>query len=200
MIIATTLLETAHGTFSVSTHEDGTGQRCLSMSHGDLSDAGTAVRLHSSCIFGEALMATDCDCGPQLHTTMQEITKRGAGAIVYLFQEGRGAGLDLKIRGMETQRVRGVNSYEAYASLGLGRDMRDYSVAGTALADLGMAEQVTLISNNPLKRQALEELGYQVESQIALSYEVSKHAYEYLLMKQVEGDHTVDFGKIKFVG
>ncbi|MEI7033339.1 GTP cyclohydrolase II [Streptomyces pratensis] len=200
MIIATTVLETAQGEFNVSTHGvEGSAERCLSISQGDLSEAGTVVRLHSSCIFGEALAACDCDCGPQLVTAMQEVDKRGSGAIVYLYQEGRGAGLDFKIQGMERQRVRGINSYQAYESLGLPRDLRDYALAGTALADLGFARAVTLMSNNPTKRKALEELGYTVEAQFALSYAVSQRAYDYLMMKQVEGDHSLDFDKISFV-
>lgn len=170
------------------------------MSQGDLSEPGTVIRLHSSCIFGEALLACDCDCGPQLATAMQEVNRRGSGAIVYLYQEGRGAGLDLKIEGMERQRLRGINSYQAYDSLGLPRDLRDYSLAGEALNDLGVAKAVTVMSNNPTKLKALEELGYTIQSQFALSYEVSQRAYDYLLMKQVEGDHSLDFGKINFVG
>ncbi|MCF3165788.1 GTP cyclohydrolase II [Streptomyces violaceoruber] len=200
MIIATTVLETAQGEFSVSTHgTEGSPERCLTISQGYLGAAGTVVRLHSSCIFGEALSACDCDCGPQLATAMQEVDKRGSGTIVYLYQEGRGAGLDLKIQGMERQRIKGINSYQAYESLGLPRDMRDYSLAGTALADLGFAKTVTLMSNNPTKRSALERLGYVVESQFALSYTVSQRAYDYLKMKQVEGEHSLDFDKIDFV-
>jgi 3,4-dihydroxy 2-butanone 4-phosphate synthase/GTP cyclohydrolase II len=200
LILASTILETAHGTFTVSTHGDGGPERCLAIYRGDLSIPGTTVRFHSSCIFGETLLAYDCDCGQQLATALREIGTRRSGIVVYLYQEGRGAGLDMKIRGMECQRVQGVNSYEAYASLGLPRDLRDYSLAGTALADLKVAKTVTLLSNNPAKREALEGLGYVIDSQVAMSYQVSKRAYEYLLMKQVEGKHSLDFSRINFVG
>ena len=175
-------------------------ERCLTISQGDLTVPGVALRIHSSCIFGEALLANDCDCGQQLSTAMEEINRRGRGAVVYLYQEGRGAGIDLKIEGMERQRTRGLNSYESYASLGLPPDLRDYSLAGTALEDMSFAKRITLMSNNPSKCKALEELGYLVESQVALSYEVSWRAYDYLVMKQNEGQHTLDFNKISFVG
>jgi hypothetical protein len=33
-----------------------------------------------------------------------------------------------------------------------------------------------------------------------MSYQVSNRAYEYLLMKQVEGKHSLDFNRINFVG
>jgi GTP cyclohydrolase II len=199
VILASTVLETAHGAFNVSTHGAGGPEVCLSISLGDLSRDGTAVRLHSSCVFGEALSACDCDCGQQLATAMQEVARRGAGVVVYLYQEGRGAGLDLKIRGMEQQRLHGINSYQAYSSLGLPRDMRDYSLARVAMQDLKLTRNITLMSNNPSKRKAIEEFGYVVDDQIAMSYEVSKRAYDYLLMKQVEGRHTLNFDKIRFV-
>ncbi len=200
MILSTTILETAHGTYSVSMHQDNEGERCLTLSMGELHAPGTLVRLHSSCLFGEALMAYDCDCGQQLAMALEEISRRGAGVVVYLFQEGRGAGLDRKIEGMERQRVLGLNSYEAYESLGLARDVRSYRVAATALADLEVARAITLMSNNPTKLTAMEELGYKVESCLALSYEVNPRAYEYLLMKRTHGRHTLDFSKISFVG
>jgi GTP cyclohydrolase II len=199
VILASTVLETAHGTFDVATHgTDGT-ERCLSISQGDLQVDGTVVRLHSSCVFGEALLACDCDCGPQLATALEEINSRGAGLVVYLYQEGRGAGLDTKIRGMERQRLEGVNSYEAYSSLGLPRDLRDYSLAAVALQDLKVAKKVRLLSNNPTKRDALEKLGYTVVDLVAMSYQVSRRAYQYLLMKRAEGNHMLDFDKISFV-
>jgi GTP cyclohydrolase II len=200
VILASTVLETAHGAFDVSTHGADGPDRCLSISLGDLTGDGVAVRLHSSCIFGEALGACDCDCGPQLATAMREVARRGAGVVVYLYQEGRGAGLDLKIRGMEQQRRLGINSYEAYSSLGLPRDLRDYSLARVALADLFVAKNVTLLSNNPHKREAVESFGYVVDDQVAMSYEVSRRAYDYLLMKQKDGRHTLDLDKIRFVG
>jgi 3,4-dihydroxy 2-butanone 4-phosphate synthase / GTP cyclohydrolase II len=201
VIISTTVLETSHGRFRVSSHGvKDNPERCLTIAQGDVTGPGTALRIHSSCVFGEALLASDCDCGQQLSTAMEEINRRGRGAVVYLYQEGRGAGIDLKIKGMERQRTQGVNSYESYASLGLPPDLRDYWFAGTALEDLGFAKRITLMSNNPSKRKALEELGYVIESQIALSYEVSRRAYNYLLMKQNEGRHTLDFSKISFVG
>lgn len=200
MILARTILDTLYGTFSVATHGAGGSERCLSIAQGDLEVDGTAVRLHSSCFFGEALLASDCDCGQQLASALREINERGSGLLVYMHQEGRGAGLDAKIRGMERQRVEGINSYEAYALLGLKRDTRDYSLAAVVMQDLNLAKTVTLLSNNPAKREAMEALGYTIAGQVAMSYEVNRRAYQYLLMKHVEGEHSFDFDKIRFVG
>jgi len=200
MIMADTVLETAHGSLAVRLHQDGNAPQCLSIATGDLTQPGVAVRMHSSCVFGEALFATDCDCGQQLSAAMQEIQRRGSGVVVYLYQEGRGAGLAAKIQGMEHQRTFGVNSYESYAALGIPRDDRDYSPALGALEDLQVCHDIALMSNNPLKQEALEKAGYQVREHVFLVYELDRRAYEYLMMKKREGSHALDLDRIRFVG
>ena len=187
-----------HGTFTVSLHADKHGERCIALSLGDLQTPGLPIRLHSSCVFGEALGACDCDCGAQLGTALAEVNRRGAGVVVYLYQEGRGAGLEAKIRAMSRQQDRRISSYEAYEELGLPRDNRDYAVAVTALTDLGVSREVILMSNNPLKQEAMERYGFRVVGHVALSYPAHKNSYEYLVMKQTEGRHAIDLDKIKF--
>lgn len=198
MILANTKLETERGAFSVSLHEGESGARCLSIYKGDLGSPGTAVRLHSSCLFGEALCGLDCDCRAQLDAAMRKIDELGRGAVVYLNQEGRGAGLLNKIRGLEMQRINGVNSYAAYAALGLPRDMRDYTIAGTALADLNVSKQISLMSNSPEKHAALEKMGFTVVTRLRLSYRVNRFAEPELRMKHREGGYEVDFSRITF--
>ncbi|HEY0669392.1 MAG TPA: 3,4-dihydroxy-2-butanone-4-phosphate synthase, partial [Sphingobacteriaceae bacterium] len=51
------------------------------------------VRVHSSCITGDIFGSCRCDCGPQLHKSMEMIQKAGKGVIIYMNQEGRGIGL-----------------------------------------------------------------------------------------------------------
>ncbi|MEU8302533.1 hypothetical protein AB0C84_03150 [Actinomadura sp. NPDC048955] len=200
MILATTVLVTAHGTFSVSLHEDESGARCLSIHKGDLGLPGTAVRPQSACLTGETLDGLDCDCKAQLIAAMREIDNLGRGVVVYLLdQEGRGAGLLHKLRGLEMQRVQGVNSYAAYEAMGSPRDLRGYAVVKTALTDLKVGTEIGVMSNHPAKLAALEQMGYAV-TQLRLSYEVSELARSELLMKKEEGGYAVDFGKITFSG
>src|ERR1700675_3847427 len=61
-------------------------------------DVPTLVRIHSQCLTGDVFGSTKCDCGEQLHRTMQMIESEGRGAIVYQQQEGRGIGILNKIR------------------------------------------------------------------------------------------------------
>lgn len=46
------------------------------------------VRVHSSCATGDILGSMRCDCGEQLHKSMQMIDKAGKGVVVYMQQEG----------------------------------------------------------------------------------------------------------------
>jgi GTP cyclohydrolase II len=198
MIIARTLIETAVGAFTVC-HHSCENRSCLTFSRGNLEQTGTLVRLHSSCLFGEAFDALDCDCGPQLRSALSEIDRADAGVVVYITQEGRGAGILTKIRGMELQRVYGLNSYEAYDMMGVQRDLRDYSEGVAALRDLKVSRHIRLITNNPLKVFKLEEAGYIIDEVVALSYKVDMLAFDYLAMKRDLGNHTLDFSKIQFI-
>ena len=49
-------------------------------------DEPVLVRMHSSCATGDIFASQRCDCGEQLHKSMQLIEKEGKGAIVYLIQ------------------------------------------------------------------------------------------------------------------
>lgn len=66
-------------------------------------DEPVLVRMHSSCATGDIFGSKRCDCGEQLHRSMQMIDKAGKGCIVYLLQEGRGIGLMNKIAAYKLQ-------------------------------------------------------------------------------------------------
>src|SRR6476660_2365217 len=56
------------------------------------------LRVQSSCMASEVFFATDCDCAEQLRMAFKMVAERGAGIVIHLAQEGRGQGMETKIR------------------------------------------------------------------------------------------------------
>ncbi|UFS99913.1 hypothetical protein [Nocardia huaxiensis] len=122
---------------------------------------GCLVRIHSQCFYGEVLGSDSCDCDAELRLALDLIFQVGAGVLVYLHQEGRGAGLLAKAHGYAHSQREQVDSYASYAAMGLPYDSRDYRAALDILATLPL-HRVHLMSNNPRKEQAFIERGFQV--------------------------------------
>ncbi|WP_330253093.1 GTP cyclohydrolase II RibA [Nocardia sp. NBC_00565] len=127
---------------------------------GEATD-GCLVRIHSRCLYGDVLASDDCDCGPELEQALDAIQEAGAGILVYLEQEGRGAGLTNKARGLQTSERLGLDTYAAYERLGLDADTRCFKLAAEALASLGL-RSARLLTSNPAKVGALREAGISV--------------------------------------
>jgi GTP cyclohydrolase II len=119
------------------------------------------VRLHSECFTGDLLGSLRCDCGPQLRRALKRMAQDGAGVLLYLAQEGRGIGLANKLRAYALQD-RGLDTLDANRALGWGADERNFLIAATMLAELGIA-RVRLLTNNPEKVAALAACGIGVQ-------------------------------------
>jgi GTP cyclohydrolase II len=118
------------------------------------------VRVHSECFTGDLLGSLRCDCGPQLRGAIRRMAEEGAGALLYLAQEGRGIGLVNKLRAYSLQD-RGLDTLDANRALGWDVDERNFLVAATMLEKLGIA-RVRLLTNNPAKVTALAACGVEV--------------------------------------
>ena len=152
-------------------------------------DTPTLVRIHSQCLTGDVFGSTKCDCGGQLHQTMQMIEREGRGAIVYQLQEGRGIGILNKIRAYALQD-KGADTVEANEQLGLAVDLREYRQCAEVLFDLGLC-QVRVISNNPLKLRALEEAGLRIVERVSIEVKEPENAGGYLRTKKEKLGHLL---------
>lgn len=163
MITASTIIKTEFGNFKVSYHKFGK-KICVSFSFGDLSKNEPIVRFHSACLFGEAFHSLHCDCQHQITKVMSLIQTNGNGVIVYSYQEGRGIGLENKIKAMELERTEKIDTVEAFKKLGFNKaDCRDYDIEIKALKELNLAKKIKTFSGNPHKIKVLEKVGYIVE-------------------------------------
>ena len=129
-------------------------------------DRPPLVRAHSECFTGDLLGSLRCDCGPQLHTALRRMREEGAGAVLYLAQEGRGIGLVNKLRAYALQD-RGLDTLDANRALGWEADERSFLVAATMLRQLGIP-RVRLLTNNPDKVAGLLACGVDVVAREAL--------------------------------
>ena len=148
------------------------------------------VRIHSLCLTGDSFYSLRCDCGWQLQTSMEKIQKAGRGIIIYLNQEGRGIGLNNKIKAYALQD-KGLDTVDANHVLGLPTDTRDYSPAADILKDLHI-QSINLLTNNPRKIDQLEKYGIAVRKRIPLEVTPNKNNKNYLKTKKEKLGHHLE--------
>jgi 3,4-dihydroxy 2-butanone 4-phosphate synthase/GTP cyclohydrolase II len=190
--VAVASLSTEWGDFQIAAYRSlTTREEFVVLFKGEMQrDVPTLVRIHSQCLTGDVFGSTKCDCGRQLHQTMQMIQQEGRGAIVYQQQEGRGIGIVNKIRAYALQD-QGLDTVEANERLGLAVDLRDYRQCAEILFDLGVC-RVKVISNNPLKLRALEEAGLKIVERVSIEVDSSEYAASYLRTKKEKLGHLLD--------
>ncbi|MBE7500794.1 MAG: bifunctional 3,4-dihydroxy-2-butanone-4-phosphate synthase/GTP cyclohydrolase II [Verrucomicrobiales bacterium] len=147
------------------------------------------VRVHSECLTGDVFGSRRCDCGPQLHQAMRQVSEAGRGVIVYMRQEGRGIGLPAKIRAYKLQEG-GLDTVEANLQLGYAMDLREYGLGAQILADLGL-RTIRLLTNNPKKLVGLEGYGLEIVEQVPIRIAANPHNAGYLKTKREKMGHLV---------
>ncbi|WP_106587960.1 bifunctional 3,4-dihydroxy-2-butanone-4-phosphate synthase/GTP cyclohydrolase II [Salsuginibacillus halophilus] len=149
------------------------------------------VRVHSECLTGDVFGSNRCDCGPQLHTAMQQIEDEGRGVLLYMRQEGRGIGLINKLRAYKLQE-KGYDTVEANEQLGFKPDLRDYGVGAQILRDLGVSN-MKLLTNNPRKITGLKGYGLHVVDRVAIQLPYNLDNEKYLRTKHSKLGHMLHF-------
>ena len=147
------------------------------------------VRVHSECLTGDTLGSIRCDCREQLHEAMRLIEEAGNGVLLYMHQEGRGIGLENKLRAYALQDE-GADTVDANERLGFAADERDYGVGSQILADLGL-RRLRLLTNNPRKYTALAGYGIEIAERVPLIIPPNPENARYIQTKKDKLGHIL---------
>lgn len=197
--LASAELPTRFGHFQTHvfrTTEPGDGacyKEHVALVFGDIRGASELpIRMHSECITSEVFGSLKCDCKEQLDHALAEVARRGAGAVLYLRQEGRGIGLANKIRAYELQS-KGADTVDANRLLGLPDDAREYHAAAHMLEHFEV-KSIELMTNNPAKVDALRALGVKVARRLPVVITPNKFSKGYLETKRARMAHELPPG------
>jgi 3,4-dihydroxy 2-butanone 4-phosphate synthase/GTP cyclohydrolase II len=163
----------------------------IALVKGDIKpDDEVLVRVHSECLTGDVFGSLRCDCGEQLHNAMIMIAEAGKGVVLYMRQEGRGIGLEGKMKAYELQDG-GKDTVEANLALGFKADLRDYGVGAQILRDIGV-RKIRLMTNNPKKIVGLEGYGLAVVGRVPIEMQPHAKNIRYLKVKKSKLGHLLE--------
>ena len=132
------------------------------------------MRVHSECLTGDVFGSMRCDCGSQLDAALARIGNEGRGVLLYMRQEGRGIGLENKIKAYALQAP----------------DLRDYGIGAQILADLGI-KKMRLLTNNPRKVVGLKAYGIEIVDRIPVEVSANENNIDYLSTKRDKLGHIL---------
>ncbi len=191
--VAVTKLPTSYGSdfTAILYANDIDRMNHIALVKGDIKpDDEVLVRVHSECLTGDVFGSLRCDCGEQLHNAMKIIDDEGKGVILYMRQEGRGIGLEGKLKAYELQD-KGKDTVEANLALGYKADLRDYGVGAQILRDLGV-RKIRLLTNNPKKIVGLEGYGLVVVARMPIEMHPHAKNIHYLKVKKSKLGHMLE--------
>lgn len=133
---------------------------------GDVSDeAGPAlVRVQHQCTIGDVFRGTDCNCGWQLHGSMEMIAKEGRGVLVYLHkhEHTRFHAVQKYVLNEKRDVTDGMTGEEYEKYLNRPKpESRTFGVGAQILIDQGV-RRMRILNNFQTKLVGLESYGLEV--------------------------------------
>lgn len=122
----------------------------LALVHGEIGNRESVlVRMHSHCVFGDVFGSVDCQCNRTIRSSLERITREGAGVLVYLHQTGPG-----------------FRNHKSYATPDGQKTLQhENGIGAQILSDLGL-QTIRLLTNHPRKIVGLDAYGIQILEQI----------------------------------
>lgn len=186
--LAETHLPTAFGAFQMFAFESGFPDfpHLAMWSSVNMKQKPLNVRVHSECMTGDVFGSRKCDCGEQLHASLDLFGREG-GMLIYLRQEGRGIGLVNKMKAYNLQNE-GLDTIKANHALGFHADERDYGSAIEILLHFNV-DRIHLYTNNPEKVDAFESTGITVVERRPIEIAPHRENESYLRTKRTDMGH-----------
>ena len=160
LVTAAARMPTRHGNFLMESFRYVEALPHLVLSTGLDQGRVPLVRVHSECATSEIFGSLRCDCAAQLDESLRRIHDAGSGMLIYLRQEGRGIGIENKLKAYALQD-QGLDTVDANVALGLPIDGRSYEPVVAYLLNRKVRHCV-LLTNNPDKVRSLESNGIKV--------------------------------------
>ena len=187
--VAEARLPTMHGDFKLIAYESKVepGEHVALVMGTWKPEDSILVRIHSECVTGNVFGSLRCDCGQQIKSSLEMISREGRGVFLYMRQEGRGIGLHNKIRAYSLQD-NGMDTIQANEELGFESDPRHYAISAQILAEMGV-RRVRLLTNNPRKVAGLAVYELEIVERVPMETEVTEENRLYMETKRSKMGH-----------
>ena len=154
------------------------------------NDKEIIVRIDSGCLTGMVFGDRTCDCHEQLLIAIDSAIENGIGFIIHIpSQDGRGMGIDFKLKTLDEQYYNHLNTVESAKKVSHleNIDRRTYHGAVGCLKLLGVKlnMRLNIATNNPEKIEAFKLAGFtNLDTSRVFATHISDEVKKHLSAKQ----------------